>query len=169
MNQRFGGIKSMTTVPDMLFVVDIRREKIAVDEANKLGIPVVAIVDTNCDPTPVDYIIPANDDAIRAIKLIATKIADAVLEGKQQRKDAEVEEAAVSEEDRMYLGEATLAKIKSGAPRFATPGEAEAEYEVEYEPEAEDLGVGTVEYEEEDESSEAEVVHEDDAGGNEAN
>jgi small subunit ribosomal protein S2 len=169
MNQRFGGIKAMTTVPDMLFVVDIRREKIAVDEANKLGIPVVAIVDTNCDPTPIDYIIPANDDAIRAIKLIATKIADAVLEGKQQRKDAEVEEAAVSEEDRMYLGEATLAKIKSGALRFATPGEAEAEYEVEYEPEAEDLGVGTVEYEEEDESGEAEVVHQDDAGGDEPN
>jgi len=169
MNQRFGGIKSMTTVPDMLFVVDVHREKIAVDEANKLGIPVVAIVDTNCDPTPVDYIIPANDDAIRAIKLIATKIADAVLEGKQQHKEAEAEEAAVTEEDRMYLGEATLAKIKSGALRFATPGEAEAEYEVEYEPEAEDLGVGTVEYEEEDESSEAEVVHEDDASGDEAN
>jgi len=79
MNVRFGGIKDMTMLPDLLYVVDIRREKIAVDEANKLGIPVVAVVDTNCDPTPIDYIIPANDDAIRAVKLITTKIADAVL------------------------------------------------------------------------------------------
>jgi small subunit ribosomal protein S2 len=167
MNQRFGGIKSMTTVPDMLFVVDIRREKIAVDEANKLGIPVVAIVDTNCDPTPVDYIIPANDDAIRAIKLIATKMADAVLEGQQQRKEAEVEQAAVSEEDRMYLGEATLAKIKSGALTFGSADKTD--YEVEYEPEADDLEVVAVEYEDEDEGGEVEVADEDDDSEDEAN
>jgi len=167
MNQRFGGIKTMTTVPDMLFVVDVRREQIAVDEANKLGIPVVAIVDTNCDPTPIDYIIPANDDAIRAIKLITTKIADAALEGKQQRKEAEAEEAAVSEEDRMYLGEATLAKIKSGALTFTPP--AEGEYEVEYEPEEEELGVGTVEYEAEEEVSEVELAPDEEASDEEAN
>jgi len=135
MNVRFGGIKDMTMLPDLLYVVDIRREKIAVDEANKLGIPVVAVVDTNCDPTPIDYIIPANDDAIRAVKLITTKIADAVLEGKQQRKEAEVELAEASEEDRLYLGEATLAKIKSGVLQF----DAEAEYEVEYEDEDEGI------------------------------
>jgi len=146
MNVRFGGIKDMTMLPDLLYVVDIRREKIAVDEANKLGIPVVAVVDTNCDPTPIDYIIPANDDAIRAVKLITTKIADAVLEGKQQRKEAEVELAEASEEDRLYLGEATLAKIKSGVLQF----DAEAEYEVEYEDEDEGIEDGevVVEYEE---------------------
>jgi small subunit ribosomal protein S2 len=130
-------------------VVDVRRENLAIDEANKLDIPVVAVVDTNCDPTPIDYIVPANDDAIRAIKLIATKIADATLEGKQQRKDTEAESARMSEEDRMYLGEATLAKIKSGALRFTVEGDEE--YEVEYEEEDELEGVGVVEYEEEDE------------------
>ena len=118
MNIRFGGIKEMTVLPDLVFVVDVRREKIAVDEANKLGIPVMAVVDTNCDPTPIDYIIPGNDDAIRAIKLLTTKIADAVLEGKQVRKDNGVEAGQTAEEDRMYLGEATLAKIKSGVLEF---------------------------------------------------
>lgn len=77
------GIKGMTKLPDALFVVDPRKERIAVSEARKLGIPVIAIVDTNCDPDEVDYIIPGNDDAIRAVKLIAGKMADAVLEGRQ--------------------------------------------------------------------------------------
>ena len=78
-----GGIKDMKKLPSCLFVVDPRKEHIAVLEARALGIPVVAIVDTNCDPDDVDYVIPGNDDAIRAVKLIASKIADAVLEGKQ--------------------------------------------------------------------------------------
>lgn len=82
--ERFlGGIKDMEKLPGALFVVDPRKERIAVAEARKLGIPVVAIVDTNCDPDEVDYLIPGNDDAIRAVKLITSKIADAVLEGKQ--------------------------------------------------------------------------------------
>lgn len=82
--QKFlGGIKNMTKLPGALFVVDPRKEKIAVAEARKLGIPIVAIVDTNCDPDEVDYVIPGNDDAIRAVKLLAEKIADAVLEGRQ--------------------------------------------------------------------------------------
>jgi small subunit ribosomal protein S2 len=82
--QKFlGGIKNMTKLPGALFVVDPRKEKIAVAEARKLGIPIVAIVDTNCDPDEVDYVIPGNDDAIRAVKLLAEKMADAVLEGKQ--------------------------------------------------------------------------------------
>jgi small subunit ribosomal protein S2 len=132
MNIRFGGIKEMTVLPDLVYVVDIRREKNAVDEANKLNIPVVAIVDTNCDPWPIDYIIPANDDAIRAIKLISTKIADAVLEGNQQRKDQAFQEEEVSEEDRLYLGEATLAKIRSGVLEFDAEDQ---EYEIEYEDE----------------------------------
>ncbi len=78
-----GGIKNMKKIPGAMFVVDPRKERIAILEARKLGIPVVAIVDTNCDPDEVDYVIPGNDDAIRAVKLIAAKIADAILEGRQ--------------------------------------------------------------------------------------
>lgn len=78
-----GGIKEMKKIPDAIFVVDPKKEKIAIKEAKNLGIPVVAIVDTNCDPDEVDYVIPGNDDAIRAVKLIAGKMADAVVEAKQ--------------------------------------------------------------------------------------
>ncbi len=78
-----GGIKDMKKLPGALFVVDPRKEKIAIEEAKKLGIPVVAIVDTNCDPEDVDYVIPGNDDAIRAVKLIASTIANAIIEGRQ--------------------------------------------------------------------------------------
>ncbi len=78
-----GGIKGMQDLPDAVYIVDPRKERIAVAEARKLGIPIVAIVDTNCDPDEVDYIIPGNDDAIRAVRLITSKMADAVLEGKQ--------------------------------------------------------------------------------------
>jgi small subunit ribosomal protein S2 len=78
-----GGIKRMEKLPNVVFVVDPKKEKIAVHEANKLGIPVIAIVDTNCDPDPIDFVIPGNDDAIRAIKLFASRIADTVMEGKQ--------------------------------------------------------------------------------------
>ena len=78
-----GGIKDMKKLPGALFVVDPKKEKIAIAEAHKLGIPVVAIVDTNCDPDEVDYVIPGNDDAIRAVKLIASTMANAVVEGRQ--------------------------------------------------------------------------------------
>jgi len=77
------GIKSMTQPPSMIFVIDPRKETIAVQEANKLNIPVVAVVDTNCDPDNIDYVIPGNDDAIRAIRLMASKVADAIIEGRQ--------------------------------------------------------------------------------------
>ena len=83
LDKYLGGIKDMKKLPGALFVVDPRKEKIAVAEAHKLGIPVVAIVDTNCDPDEVDYVIPGNDDAIRAVKLIASTIANAVIEGRQ--------------------------------------------------------------------------------------
>ncbi|MDK2784244.1 MAG: small subunit ribosomal protein [Bacillota bacterium] len=83
LNKYLGGIKNMPGLPQALYVVDPRKEHIAVSEARKLGIPIVAIVDTNCDPDEVDYVIPGNDDAIRAVKLLTSKIADAVLEGKQ--------------------------------------------------------------------------------------
>ena len=83
LEKNLGGIKDMKGLPSAIFIVDPKKEKNAVDEARKLGIPVVAIVDTNCDPDEVDYVIPGNDDAIRAIKLIAGTLADAIIEGKQ--------------------------------------------------------------------------------------
>ena len=88
-----GGIEDMTELPGALFIVDSRKEKIAVAEARKLGIPIVAIVDTNCDPDEIDYVIPGNDDAIRAVKLIVSKMADAVIEAKQGAEET-AEEAA---------------------------------------------------------------------------
>jgi small subunit ribosomal protein S2 len=94
------GIKDMMELPKAIFIVDIKKERIAVAEAIKLGIPIVAIVDTNCDPDLVDYVIPGNDDAIRAIKLITSKIADAVLEGKEifiKKLEEEAEKAAIRE------------------------------------------------------------------------
>jgi small subunit ribosomal protein S2 len=83
LNQNLAGIKDMNGLPDILFVIDSNKEGIAVEEARKLGIPVVAVVDTNCDPDKVDYVIPGNDDALRAIRLFTNKIADAVVEGRQ--------------------------------------------------------------------------------------
>lgn len=120
----FGGIREMKTLPELLFVVDVRREDTAIHEANLLEIPVVALVDTNCDPRSIDYIIPSNDDAIRAIKLLVGKIADAVMEGKAMRKEEEVDEEELRAERRMameepelsdedLLGEATLAKLSA--------------------------------------------------------
>jgi small subunit ribosomal protein S2 len=126
LQERLGGIREMKALPGLVFVVDIRREETAVHEANLLGIPVLALVDTNCDPRPIDYIIPSNDDAIRAIKLLSSKIADAVLEGSARFKEEEealaesaeeegepVAEVVMAEED--LLGEATLAKLQTGA------------------------------------------------------
>ena len=101
LEKNLGGIKDMKELPGVMFVVDPRKEKIAISEAKKLGIPVVAIVDTNCDPDEVDYVIPGNDDAIRAVKLIASTISNAVIEGRQGE-DALVEavetEEAVAED-----------------------------------------------------------------------
>ena len=84
-----GGIKDMKQIPDALFIIDPRKERIAVAEAHKLNIPIVGIVDTNCDPDEIDYVIPANDDAIRAVKLLTGKMADAILEGKQGEETAD--------------------------------------------------------------------------------
>jgi small subunit ribosomal protein S2 len=93
------GIRHMSRLPDALFVVDTRKEKIAVDEARKLKIPVIGVVDTNCDPDEVDYVIPGNDDALRAIRLFASKIADAVTGGRGIRESAQAEESAEAEGD----------------------------------------------------------------------
>ena len=118
-----GGIRTMTGLPDLVFVVDVYREATAIHEANLLQIPVIAMVDTNCDPRSIDFVIPANDDAIRAIKLLVGKMADAVMEGKAMRKEEEFEAMpeevpmAISDEpelsDEELLGAATLAKLPS--------------------------------------------------------
>ncbi len=97
-----GGIKDMPEMPGAMFIVDPRKEKIAVAEAKKLGIPVVAIVDTNCDPDEIDYVIPGNDDAIRAVKLIAGAMADAIIEGREGQMGA----AAVNEDEESDEAEA---------------------------------------------------------------
>jgi len=119
LEERLGGIRKMRRIPSLLFVVDVRREETAIHEANLLDIPVLAMVDTNCDPDGVDYIIPANDDAIRAIKLICSKLADAVLEGKALRKDEEEELEDSSHEEEAKAAEVEmsddeLAKLQSG-------------------------------------------------------
>jgi small subunit ribosomal protein S2 len=156
------GIRHMNGVPDMIFVVDITREDTAVHEANLRNIPVVAMVDTNCNPNNIDYIIPGNDDAIRAIKLMTSTIADAVIEGKDMRKDEEIDEemmptiaegeggervrARVSLEedidDEDLLGESTLKKMAAAAEEEAevvevadTDTEAVAEVDTDSEPE----------------------------------
>ena len=99
LDKNIGGIKEMTKIPDVIFIVDPRKERIAVQEAHNLNIPTVAIVDTNCDPEEIDYVIPGNDDAIRAVKLIAGRIADAVIESRQGEQTAEdvTEEQAEAE------------------------------------------------------------------------
>ena len=98
LEQYLGGIKEMNKLPGALFIVDPRKERIAVAEARKLNIPIVAIVDTNCDPDEIDYVIPGNDDAIRAVKLLTGRMADAVLEGRQgEDSEAEAAEAPAAE------------------------------------------------------------------------
>ena len=139
---RLSGVRSMKRVPDLLFIIDVGREDAAVEEANLLNIPVVALVDTNCNPQSIDYVIPSNDDAIRAIKLLVSKMADAVLEGKASRKDEEPEQAAevkldakpvkgrparkvVETDDQAgddaLLGKSTLAKLAPKAEEPADP------------------------------------------------
>lgn len=143
---RLTGVRAMKKLPDLLFVVDVGREATAVHEANLKNIPVLALVDTNCDPSGVDYVIPSNDDAIRAIKLLVGKVADAVLEGKGMRKDVEIEQAQsmmpnelvvhpsvaaaralldedTDLEDKDLLGESTLAKL--GTPKTGAAEEVD--------------------------------------------
>ncbi len=144
---RLSGTRSMTRRPDLIFIIDVGREESAVHEANLLNIPIVAMVDTNCNPQNIDYVIPSNDDAIRAIKLLVAKIADAVLEGKAMRKEEDADEkpeqmkaksdrparkpkvVETEEElqDDALLGEATLAKMSAAAEsQPKTPATEEA-------------------------------------------
>jgi small subunit ribosomal protein S2 len=107
---RIGGLRAMSHLPDILFIVDVQRESLAVTEANKLHVPVVAMVDTNCDPDPIDYPVPSNDDAIRAIKLMAGKMADAVIEGLQMRVVDEADRAAAEPQAYEVIEEAVPAE-----------------------------------------------------------
>jgi small subunit ribosomal protein S2 len=114
LNQRLGGLKDMRRLPNYLFIIDVRRDALAVKEANTLGIPVIAMVDTNCDPDPVDFPIPSNDDAIRAIKLMVSTMSSAVLEGQALYSSLQAEEEAAPEGEEApdrYLGPSTLAHI----------------------------------------------------------
>jgi small subunit ribosomal protein S2 len=143
---RLSGTRSMKRRPDLLFIIDVGREEAAVHEANLLNIPIVAMVDTNCNPQNIDYVIPSNDDAIRAIKLLVAKVTDAILEGKAMRKE-EDEDKAVAEaqsrpdkssrripkvvdvdeelQDDALLGEATLAKLSAAREDAAPAAPAE--------------------------------------------
>ncbi len=113
LNARLGGLKTMTKLPGAVFIIDVRHEETAVKEADRMGIPIVAVVDTNCDPDLIDYVIPGNDDAIRAIRLMTSKIADAVLEGLALRKEMQpAEEEFYAEEDEKYLSAETLARLR---------------------------------------------------------
>jgi small subunit ribosomal protein S2 len=109
------GIKNLSRLPDAVFVIDSNKEQIAVREARKLGIPVVAVVDTNCDPTEVDYVIPGNDDALRAIRLFATKIADSVIEGSQLLNDKQVADLAAVVGEAQQAEEAAVTEPVEGS------------------------------------------------------
>lgn len=144
LSTRLSGVRSMKRLPNLLFIIDVGREDAAVNEANLLGIPIVALVDTNCNPQNIDYVIPSNDDAIRAIKLLVAKMADAVLEGKAMRKEEQPEgemeakgeskpsksraarkvvETDEEVDDDALLGKSTLAKM---TPKPDVAGEAES-------------------------------------------
>jgi small subunit ribosomal protein S2 len=145
---RLSGTRTMKRRPDLLFIVDVGREEAAVHEANLLNMPIIALVDTNCNPQNVDYVIPSNDDAIRAIKLLVAKVADAVLEGKAMRKDDELSEEKLAAEamaqsdrstrraprivetdeeveDDALLGQATLAKMNASRKDEPVPAAVE--------------------------------------------
>jgi small subunit ribosomal protein S2 len=127
LNRKMGGIKNMRRLPDALFVIDVGREHNAIKEANTLEIPVIAMVDTNCDPEGVDYVIPANDDAIRAIKLIVEAMANAALEGLALRKGVDVSEItnAASAQTSLETGEVVLATDDSALRSFDPGAEDE--------------------------------------------
>ncbi len=120
LNKNLSGIKSMNRLPDIVFIIDVRKEEIAVAEANRLGIPIVAVVDTNCSPEGIDYVIPGNDDALRAVRLFASRIAESILEGQQIATEGGV--VTQSEEETETEGIATLgAEAENVGGEPATP------------------------------------------------
>jgi small subunit ribosomal protein S2 len=141
LNKNLSGIKSMNRLPDIVFIIDVRKEEIAVAEANRLGIPIVAVVDTNCSPEGIDYVIPGNDDALRAVRLFASRIADAIVEGQQIATEGGVveqtgEEAATSE-TADQSGAAVAEAAEAAAPEAAGATEAAETIETAAAPAAE--------------------------------
>jgi small subunit ribosomal protein S2 len=127
LNKNLSGIKSMTRLPDIIFIIDVRKEEIAVAEANRLGIPIVAVVDTNCSPEGIDYVIPGNDDALRAVRLFASRIADSIMEGQQIATEGGVAAQAEGIEGAgdAAQGEASAARAEAPATEAAAePGQA---------------------------------------------
>jgi small subunit ribosomal protein S2 len=118
LNKNLSGIKAMSRLPDIVFIIDVRKEEIAVAEANRLGIPIVAVVDTNCSPEGIDYVIPGNDDALRAVRLFASRIADSILEGQQIATEGGV--VAQSEADAAE-GDAAAATAEAGTESAGEP------------------------------------------------
>lgn len=131
LNRRLGGLKTLKDLPDLIFIVDIMAEDLAVREAQKLNIPIIAMVDTNANPDPVDIIIPSNDDAIRAVKLIVSTIANAAAEGNQTREITQADSGTVTEaeldEMEQYLGPSTLAKLNVEEEEAAQAAAAEGD------------------------------------------
>jgi small subunit ribosomal protein S2 len=141
LNNRLGGIKELKKLPELLFIVDTRREVLAVKEAMTLGLPIVAMVDTNTDPDPIDYIIPANDDAIRAVQLLTGKMADACIEGRQLRaaQAAERDQAAAAERERQHVFEPDAEEEDEAALAEPLAAGETAPYGVVFEPDPEDV------------------------------
>lgn len=120
LNKNLSGIKMMSRLPDIVFIIDVKKEEIAVAEANRLGIPIVAVVDTNCSPEGIDYVIPGNDDALRAVRLFASRISDAIVEGNQIATEGGVVATEPAEESEEGAGEAA----EGGAAELAPSSEA---------------------------------------------
>ena len=158
LNRRIGGIKTLNEMPNLIFVIDTIREELAVKEANKIGIPLIAVTDTNSDPDKITYIIPGNDDAIRSVKLITQIVADAVEEGRRFREVDMVETGQVSEDElaelEQYLGPSTLAKLQGMEDEEgATEGAAAAT-----EADAAEMSTDAVEAEQQPAEAEAPLV-----------
>jgi small subunit ribosomal protein S2 len=131
LDKLLGGIKQMDALPGAVFIIDCKKEKIAISEAKKLGIPTVAIVDTNCDPEDIDYVIPGNDDAIRTIRLVTSRLADAVLEGMHERQATFAEggvasEAPIHTQESITLHSAPDADASVNDASVSGPGEVSA-------------------------------------------
>jgi small subunit ribosomal protein S2 len=122
LNKNLSGIKSMSRLPDAVFIIDVKKEEIAVAEANRLGIPIVAVVDTNCSPDGIDYVIPGNDDALRAVRLFASRISDAIVEGNQIATEGGVVSAEPTEDS----GAASEEAAETGEVQASTPDSGEA-------------------------------------------
>ncbi len=169
LNSRLGGIRTMKKLPELLFIVDVNHEETAVREANKLDIPIIGVVDTNCNPDQIDYVIPSNDDAIRAIKLLVGKMADAAREGLAIRQEDSPEEAVDFDEyqaadfdglgnvsDEELLGDSTLAKLREEETEVVEEAVEAVEEAVEEAAEAVEEAVEAVEEAAEEEEAAAE-------------